>query len=270
VADADNHRYRVNVSFNDGDVGGVIRLLSAEPIPLDRLYLPEVVERLTRARKGLILITGSTSQGKSTTMAAMIDSINRNARRHVVTIEDPIEYVHANKSSIVRQREIGKDTRSFARGLRAALRQDPDVIAIGEMRDYETIKIALTAAETGVLVLSTLHIISIDKIIERLLAYAPDGSDGHMRALLAEALLGVIHQELLPARNGGKRVACETLVATDAVRNVMRKRGTFHLRNVITTGQRFGMQTMKFSLDQLLAEGMIEQSVYEAVLENYR
>lgn len=270
IADQDRCRYRVNISYNDGDVGAVIRLLPSEPLPLAQLRLPELAGRLARARKGLILITGSTSQGKTTTMAAMIDAINQQDRKHVVTIEDPIEYVHTNKNSIIRQRDVGRDTKSFSRGLRAALRQDPDVIAIGEMRDYDTIKTALTAAETGVLVLSTLHIISIDKIIERLLSYAPDGSDGHIRALMAEALLGVVHQELLPTIDGGKRVACEILVATDAVRNVMRRRDTFHLRNLIVTGQRYGMRTMKMSLDELLEEGAIAESVYEAVLESYR
>ncbi len=269
ASDENHRRYRVNVSYGDGDVGASIRLLAGEPVPLEKLRLPEIVGKLTRARKGLILITGSTTQGKTTTMNGMIDTINRYYRRHIITIEDPIEYVHANKNSIVRQREVGKDTRSFHSGLRAALRQNPDVIAIGEMRDYDTIKIALTAAETGVLVLSTLHIISIDKIIGRLLAYAPDNSDGHMRALLAEGLLAVVHQELLPTIDGGNRVACETLVATDAVRNVIRKRGTFHLRNLIATGQRYGMQTMKTSLDQVLAEGVIAESVHEAVMENY-
>jgi twitching motility protein PilT len=251
MSDEDRCRYRVNISYNDGRVGAVIRLLAAEPLPLSRLRLPELVDEMTRTRKGMILITGSTSQGKTTTMAAMIDAINERSRKHIVTIEDPIEYVHANKKSIVRQREVGKDTSSFNRGLRAALRQDPDVIAIGEMRDYDTIKTALTAAETGILVMSTLHIISIDKIIERLLAYAPDGSDGHMRALMAEALHGIIHQELLPTVDGGKRIACETLVATDAIRNVLRNRGTFHLRNLITTGKKHGMQTMRQSLDAL-------------------
>jgi len=270
VSDAEHARYRVNVSYNDGDVGAVVRLLASTPLPLEQLRLPEIVSKLCTMRKGLVLITGSTSQGKTTTMAGMIDAINRHFRKHIVTIEDPIEYVHASRKSIVRQRQVGKDTETFARGLRAALRQDPDVIAIGEMRDYETIKIALTAAETGVLVLSTLHIISIDKIIERLLSYAPDGSDGHMRALMAEALQGVIHQELLSTIDGGKRVACEILVATDAVRNVMRKRDTFHLRNAIVTGQRYGMQPMKASLDQLKEEGVIHEATYEAVLENYR
>ncbi|MBK8267607.1 MAG: PilT/PilU family type 4a pilus ATPase [Planctomycetes bacterium] len=270
LTDADRNRHRINISFNDGCVGAVIRMLPCDPVPLENLKLPEIVTRITKARKGLILITGATSQGKTTTMNAMIDYINRNMRKHVVTIEDPIEYVHANKNSIVRQREIGRDTQSFIRALRAALRQDPNVIAIGEMRDYDTIKIALTAAETGVLVISTLHVISIDKIIERLLSYAPDGGDGHIRTLLAEALLCIIHQELLPTLDGGKRIAAETLVATDAVRNVLRNRKTFHLRNAITTGQRYGMQSMKMSLDILRDEGVIIESVYNGILESYR
>lgn len=270
MTDPQKNRYRTNVSYNDGDVGAVIRLLASDPKPLHEIKMPEVVGQLATARKGLVLLTGSTSQGKTTTMAGMIDEVNRTQRKHIITIEDPIEYVHKNKNSIVRQREIGKDTTSFDRGLRAALRQDPDVIAIGEMRDYDTIKIALTAAETGVLVLSTIHVISIDKIIERLLSYAPDHGDGHIRLLLAESLLGVIHQELVPTVSGGKRVACEILVSTDAVRNVMRNRGTFHLRNAITTGQRWGMRSMKNSLDELMDEGEISQEVYENVVQNYR
>lgn len=270
ISDQEHHRYRVNLSYNDGDVGAVIRLLSSAPLPLSQLKLPPIVGQLAVARKGLILVTGSTSQGKTTTLAGMLDHVNEQHRRHIVTIEDPIEYVHRNKKSIVRQREIGRDTSSFHRGLRAALRQDPDIIAIGEMRDYETIKIALTAAETGVLVMSTLHIISIDKIIERLLSYAPDGSDGHMRALLAEALLGVVHQELLPTIDGGKRVACEILVATDGVRNVLRNRGTYHLRNAITTGQRYGMQSMPAALNALRDEGVILDTVYDSVMVNYQ
>ena len=269
MTDKEHNRYRVNVSYNDGDVGAVVRLLAAAPMTLDEIRVPEVVRRMCQARKGLILITGATSEGKTTTMGAIIDEINRTERKHIITIEDPIEYIHFNKKSVVRQREIGKDTKSFARGLRAALRQDPDMIAIGEMRDYETIKTALTAAETGVLVISTIHVISIDKIIERFLTYAPDGSDGHMRSLLSEALLGVIHQELLTTIDGGKRLAVEILVTTDAVRNVMRNRGTFHLRNVITTGQRYGMRSMKQSLDELLEQGVIAEAVHNRVLENY-
>ena len=262
-------RYRVNISMNDGFVGTVIRILSETPRSLAELQLPVVVKTLSSRTKGLVLITGSTSQGKTTTMSAIIDDINENSRRHIITIEDPIEAVHTNKKSIVRQREVGRDTKSFASGLRAALRQDPDVIAIGEMRDYESIRIALTAAETGVLVLSTLHIISIDKMIERLLSYAPDEDTIHMRYLLADALQGVIHQELIPAVDGGKRVGCEVLIAVDAVRNIVRKGESFMLRNVIHTGTRHGMVTMRQSVTQLLEQGQISAESAERVLANY-
>jgi twitching motility protein PilT len=262
-------RYRVNLSYNDQAVGVVIRILPEEARSLDELHLPPIVKELAKITKGLILITGSTSQGKSATMSGIIHEINANRRRNIVTIEDPIENVHPNKMSIVRQREVGRDTKTFSSGLRAALRQDPNVIAIGEMRDYETIKIALTAAETGVLVLSTLHVISIDKMIERLLSYAPAEDQDHLRFLLAGALQAVIHQELLPTVDGGRRVACEILIATDAVKNVMRRRESFLLRNVIHTGVRHGMMTMKQSVGDLLQKGVIAADVAEAILANY-
>ncbi len=268
IGDADG-RYRVNISINDGAVGAVIRILPQRPKALDELALPETVRKLAGMTKGLVLITGSTSQGKTTTMSAIIDDINTRRRRHIITIEDPIETVHVNKKSLVRQREVGRDTESFHSGLRAALRQDPDVLAIGEMRDYETIKIAMTAAETGVLVLSTLHIISIDKLIERLLSYVPQEDSGHLRYLLGGALQGVIHQELLPAINGGKCVACEILVATDAARNTIRRRDSFMLRNVITTGSKYGMVSMQESVNRLLESGEITDKVAESVLLNY-
>jgi twitching motility protein PilT len=268
VAD-ETGRCRVNISYNDGAVGAVVRLLPEEPRSLEQIRVQPVVDYLAAQTKGLVLITGSTSQGKTTTMSAMINEINAHQRKHIVTIEDPIETVHPNRQSIVRQREVGRDTASFASGLRAALRQDPDVVAIGEMRDYETIRIALTAAETGVFVLSTLHVISIDKVIERLLSYAPVEDEGHLRYLLAGALQGIIHQELLPATDGGKRVALEVLVATDAAKNVLRNRGAFHLRNIIATGARYGMITMQQSIDALLAEGAITPEVAAAVMINY-
>jgi twitching motility protein PilT len=265
----ENGRYRVNISYNDGAVGAVIRILPEEPRSIDELRLPPVVSYLTGLTKGLILITGATSQGKTTTMSAMINEINATHRKHIVTIEDPIETVHSNKMGIVRQREVGRDTQSFHAGLRAALRQDPDVIAIGEMRDYETIRIALTAAETGVLVMSTLHIISIDKMIERILSYAPPEEENHLRYMLAGALQGVIHQELLPCPRGGKRVAMEVLIATDAAKNVIRNRGAFFLRNIISTGSRHGMLTMEQSIKGLLAEGAITQEIADSVMANY-
>jgi twitching motility protein PilT len=265
----DDGRYRVNIHFNDGNVGAVIRILPGEPKSLDQLHLPPIVKDLAYRTKGLVLITGSTSQGKTTTLSAMIHELNKNCRRHIVTIEDPIEYMQVNDQSIVRQRGVGKDTQSFATGLRAALRQDPDVIAIGEMRDYETIKIALTAAETGVLVISTLHVISIDKMMERLLSYAMGSDENAIRYSLADCLQGAIHQELLPAVDGGKRVACEVLTSTDAVRNLIRKGTGFNLKTFISTGAKFGMVTMKQSVLELLDEGVISEDVAESVLRNY-
>jgi len=265
----ENGRFRINVGFFNGAVGATIRVLPPRPKTIRELNLPEVAYDFASQTKGLILITGATSQGKTTTIASLIDEINSTTKKHIVTIEDPIEYVHVNKKAIVRQREVGRDTASFSASLRAALRQDPDVIVIGEMRDYETIKIALTAAETGVMVLSTLHIISIDKIIERILSYAPSDDQGHLRYLLADSLQGVLHQELLPAVDGGKRVACEVLVATDAVRHIIRRRGTHFLRDVITTGKKEGMQSMVDSINQLVEDDVISTDTARAVLRNY-
>jgi len=262
-------RYRIKIGYFNGQIGATIRILPGKPKTTEQLFLPEVVNYLAHRTKGLVLITGSTSQGKTTTMAAMINELNASSKKHIVTIEDPIEYVHTNKKGIVRQREVAKDTQTFYTGLRAALRQDPDVIAIGEMRDYETIKIALTAAETGILVLSTLHVISIDKIIERLLSYAPSDGEGHLRFLLAESLQGIIHQELIPTLDGGQRVACEILVANNAARNIIRRRGSFLLRTVISTGKKFGMTAMAESVSELLEQGLISEDAAKSVLVNY-
>ncbi|MHC4573410.1 MAG: type IV pilus twitching motility protein PilT, partial [Planctomycetota bacterium] len=269
LADGDG-RYRINIGYFDGHVGSTIRILPTGPRKVDELFLPGVVKDLAGLTKGLVLITGSTSQGKTTTMAAMIDEINRTSKKHIITIEDPIEYVHRNKKGIVRQRGVGRDTESFCSGLRAALRQDPDVIAIGEMRDYETIKIALAAAETGVLVLSTLHVISIDKIIERLLSYASAADEGQLRFLLAESLQGMIHQELIPTVDGRQRVACEVLIVTGAARNIIRRKGGYFLRSVIETGKKLGMVTMAESVSALLEGGIISEGVAKSVLVNYK
>ena len=263
-------RYRINIGYFNGAVGTIIRILPTRPKTIKELHLPDIAKKLARKTKGLVLITGSTSQGKTTTMTAMIDEINTTSKKHIITIEDPIEYIHTNKTGIVRQREVGKDTQSFYSGLRAALRQDPDIIAIGEMRDYETIKIALTAAETGVLVLSTLHVISIDKIIERLLSYAAASDEGQLRFLLAESLQGMIHQELIPTVKGGQRVACEVLVVTGAARNIIRRKGGYFLRSVIETGKKHGMVTMTESITVLLEQGIISEDVAKGILANYK
>ncbi len=263
-------RYRINVGYFNGAVGSTIRILPTRPRTIEELSLPDVVKNLTQRTKGLVLITGSTSQGKTTTMSAMIDELNSTCEKHIITIEDPIEYVHTNKVGVVRQREVGRDTQTFYTGLRAALRQDPDVIAIGEMRDYETIKIALAAAETGVLVLSTLHVISIDKIIERLLSYAPSSDESQLRFLLAESLQGMIHQELIPTVDGKQRVACEVLVVTNAAKNIIRRKGGFFLRTVIETGKKHKMVTMAESVTALLEAGTISEGVAKSVLSNYK
>lgn len=263
-------RYRVNVGLFSGSVGAVIRILPERAMTIDELKLRPVVKTCAEFTKGLVLITGSTSQGKTTTMSAMIDHINRTMQKHIVTIEDPIEYIHSNHKGLVRQRDVYEDTESFSRGLSAALRQDPDVIAIGEMRDYETVKIALTAAETGVFVLSTLHIISIDKIIERLVSYAPQDEEMHMRFLLADSLRAVIHQELVPTVSGAKRVAAEILVVTDAAQNIIRRRGAYLLRNVITSGKRHDMCSMNESVEELLDEGVITEDAANSIMANYR
>jgi len=262
-------RYRINIGYFDGKVGATIRVLPTTVKTIEQLLLPDIVKKLAHRTKGLVLITGSTSQGKTTTMAAMIDEINTTSKKHIITIEDPIEYVHTNKAGVVRQREVGRDTKSFYAGLRAALRQDPDVIAIGEMRDYETIKIALSAAETGVLVLSTLHVISIDKIMERLLSYAPATDGSQLRFLLAESLQGMIHQELIPTVDGGQRVACEVMVVTGAARNIIRRKGGFFLRSVIETGKKHGMITMTSSVEALLKQKLISEGVAKSILANY-
>jgi len=263
-------RYRINIGYFDGEIGATIRILPTKPKTIKELLLPDIAGKLARRTKGLVLITGSTSQGKTTTMAAMIDEINKTSKKHILTIEDPIEYIHTNKTGIVRQREVARDTKTFYSGLRAALRQDPDIIAIGEMRDYETIKIALTAAETGVLVLSTLHVISIDKILERLISYAPAGDEGQLRFLLAESLQGVIHQELIPTLDGRQRVACEVLVVTGAARNVIRRKGGFFLRGIIETGKKYGMNTMTESVTALVEGKIISEGVAKSILVNYK
>ena len=242
-----------------------VRILTTGGRLEGRLALPEdmPVKRFLASAPAFLELTDAT-------LAAMIDLINRKRAEHIVTIEDPIEYIHENKMGMVRQREVGKDTKSFSQGLRAALRQDPDIIAIGEMRDYETIRIALTAAETGILVLSTLHTISIDKMLERLLSYAPPEEEGHIRYVLAEALQAAIHQELVPTIDGGKRVACEIMTSTDASRNIIRRKGTFMLRNLIVTGKKQGMVSMGDSLEALLREKVISEDTAGAIVSNYK
>ena len=267
--DDDQHRYRLNVGYANGTIGAVVRLLPRIPLPLEQLKLPPLVEAMTHRGKGLVLITGSTSQGKTTTMASMVDAINQHSRKHIVTIEDPIEYVHPQGQSLIRQREVGRDTATFTSGLRAALRQDPDVVLIGEMRDYDTIEIALRAASSGVLVISTVHIVSVERLMDRLLSYAPPGRELLIRTMASEALQLVVHQELLPTVDGGKRVAAEVVLGTRAVRNMLKTGSDTQLRSAILSGRDVGMVTMQASVDALLNEGAISEEVRDAVLKNY-
>ena len=253
-------RFRVNGYLQRGTVALAVRVIPSHVPSLDELGLPPVVADLARRRDGLVLVTGPTGSGKSTTLAAMIDLINREDPCHVITLEDPIEYVHQHRRAIINQREVGSDTPSFAHALRAALRQDPDVILVGEMRDLETISIALTAAETGHLVLATLHTPDASQAVDRVLGVFPAAKEEEARTRLAASLQGVIAQRLLPRRDRGGRVAAlEVLVATPAVRNLIRDARTYQLYSAMQTGARWGMRTMESSLRELADKGIIEE-----------
>lgn len=253
-------RFRVNAYKQRGTYGIAIRVLPVQPPSIDRLGLPDAVQHLAEANVGLVLVTGPTGSGKSTTLAAMIDYINTYRSCHILTMEDPIEYLHAHKKSMVNQREIGSDTKSYAAALRAALREDPDVILVGEMRDLETISIAITAAETGHLVLSTLHTIGAAKTIDRIIDVFPPHQQQQIRIQLAAVIQGVISQQLLPKADGsGRVVAAEIMVATPAIRNLIRDNKTFQIVNAMQTGARLGMQTMDHSIFELYSKGIIDK-----------
>lgn len=251
-------RFRVNAFHQRGSIGAAIRLVGSVIRSLDELGLPPVVGELADQPHGLILVTGPTGSGKSTTLAAMIDRINERRSCHIITLEDPIEYLHHHKKSIVNQREIGSDSPSFASALRAALRQDPDVILVGEMRDLETVATAITAAETGHLVLATLHTGSAVQSIDRIIDVFPPHQQAQIRIQLADTLVGVITQQLLTRADGRGRVAAvEILIATPAVRNLIREGKTHQIVSLMQTGGRFGMQTMEMALKQLETRGII-------------
>ncbi|MDQ0286521.1 twitching motility protein PilT [Desulfofundulus luciae] len=251
-------RFRVNAFKQRGTVALAIRLIPERIPTFDELGLPEVVAHLARRPRGLVLVTGPTGSGKSTTLAAMIDLINSESRLHIITLEDPIEYVHRHKKSLVNQREIGRDSLSFAAALRAALREDPDVILVGEMRDLETIATAITAAETGHLVLATLHTTSAAQTIDRIIDVFPPHQQQQVRLQLANALEGVIAQQLLPRRDRPGRVAAlEILVATPAIRNLIREGKTHQIISHLQTGARYGMQTLDMALRNLVRTGVI-------------
>lgn len=253
-------RYRVNAYKQRGSYGMALRIIPLEIPSVDDLGLPIVVKDLARLPRGLILVTGPTGSGKSTTLATMINQINNERRCHILTLEDPIEYLHRHNQSIVNQREIGTDSRSFANGLRAALRQDPDVILVGEMRDLETISIALTAAETGHLVLSTLHTNGAAKTIDRIIDVFPPHQQQQVRVQFSSAIQAIISQQLLPkADESGRVAAFEVMVATTAIRNLIREDKIHQIDTAIQTGAKYQMQTMDASLLELYRKGLISK-----------
>ncbi len=253
-------RFRVNVFRGHKGVGGVFRVIPSTIKTSQELGLPDVVAKMADYERGLVLVTGPTGSGKSTTLAALIDSINSTRKGHILTIEDPIEFVHPHKQCVVNQREVGPHTHSFANALRGALREDPDVILVGEMRDLETISLAVSAAETGHLVFGTLHTSSAAQTIDRIIDVFPSHQQGQIRAQLSESLRGVVAQTLCRLSTGkGRAAAVEILVSTPAVRNLIREGKTFQLPSVIQTGVKEGMQTIDQSLAELVLAGKVLQ-----------
>jgi len=251
-------RFRVNCFFQRGAISAAFRHIPQEIKSLEALQLPSVLTEFTRKPRGFVLVTGPTGSGKTTTLAAMIDAINREREEHILTIEDPIEFLHPHHQCIVNQREIGADADDFSLALKAALRQDPDVILVGEMRDLETMSTALTAAETGHLVFATLHTQSTAQTIDRIIDVFPAGQQAQVRMQLSIALQGVITQQLLPTADGSGRVcACEILVPTPAIRNLIREGKTHQIYSALQTSGSTGMQTMDAHLAQLVRQNTI-------------
>ncbi|MEA5051005.1 MAG: type IV pilus twitching motility protein PilT [Oscillospiraceae bacterium] len=256
----DGCRQRVNVYHQSGGLAAAVRLLSDAVPTLDALGLPQVLQTFADCPRGLVLVTGPTGSGKSTTLAAMINYINARRPVHILTIEDPIEYIYQDKSALIHQRETGRDVGSFAGALRSALREDPDVILVGEMRDYETISAAVTAAETGHLVLSTLHTTGAAQTVDRIVDVCPAEAQRQMRVQLASVLRGVVTQALVPLASGSGRVAAtEILVGTDGVLNLIRDSKSFQLPSMMQAGQAYGMHTLDMDLSSLCRRGLITQ-----------
>jgi twitching motility protein PilT len=257
-------RFRVNAYFQRAALGAAFRLIPFEITPLEQLGLPPVVHEFAKKPRGIVLVTGPTGSGKSTTLASIIDEINESREEHIMTVEDPIEFLHRHKKCLVNQRELGADATTFAAALKAALRQDPDVILVGEMRDLETIHTAITAAETGHLVFATLHTQDTPQTIDRIIDVFPSEQQGQVRVQLAVALQGILTQQLLPTADGsGRTVAVEIMVPTPAVRNLIREGKTHQLYSVLQTGGQVGMQTMDASLATLVRTGKITRQLAE-------
>ena len=250
-------RFRVNAFRSQTGAAAVLRVIPDQVTPLAQLGGPAVLAQLARLDHGLVLVTGPTGSGKSTTLAALVDAINRERPAHIVTLEDPIEFVHVAHRSLISQREIGRDTASFETALRAALREDPDVLLVGELRDLLTMRLALAAAETGHLVLATLHTAGAASTVDRLVSVFPQGEQALVRNQLADSLQAVVSQRLLPRRGGGRVALHEVLVSTPAVRNLIREHRLAQLHSAMQTGQSLGMQTFEQALRHALARGEI-------------
>lgn len=252
-------RFRVNIFWQKKGLGAVMRTIPATILSADQLGLPDAVRKLTMLTKGLVLVTGPTGSGKSTTLAAMIDLINETRADHILTIEDPIEFVHQNKKCLVNQREIGTNTKSFANALRAALREDPDVILVGEMRDRETIELGITAAETGHLVFGTLHTNSAPKTVDRIIDVFPADQQDQIRSMLAESLKGVVSQVLLRKKGGAGRLAAhEIMIGTGAISNLIRENKLHQIPSIIQTGKKDGMQLLDQAILEALMAGLVD------------
>jgi twitching motility protein PilT len=257
-------RFRINAYFQRGAISAAFRLIPHDILSLEELGLPLALEAFTKKPRGFVLVTGPTGSGKSTSLAAMIDLINRTREEHILTIEDPIEFLHRHNKCIVNQREVGTDAMDFATALRAGLRQDPDVILVGEMRDIETISTALTAAETGHLVFATLHTQSTSQTVDRIIDVFPAGQQNQVRMQLSIALQGIVTQQLLQTADGAGRVAaCEVLVPTPAIRNLIREGKTHQIYSAVQTSGSVGMQTMDSHLAQLVRMGKVTRSLAE-------
>jgi len=262
-------RFRVNFFRQIRGIAGVFRTIPTAVKGFDELGVPPVLAKLAMRDRGLILLTGPTGSGKSTTLAAMVDHINDHKQAHIITIEDPVEYYHESKHCLVNQRELGISTDSFANALRSALREDPDVILVGEMRDLETIQLALTAAETGHLVMSTLHTSSASKTIDRIIDIFPVAQKGQVRSMMSESLIAVIAQKLLKTKDGKARVpACEVMIANSAIRNLIREDKIYQIPSVIQAGGVDGMQTLDQDLQNLVSQGKITRADAAQIADN--
>jgi twitching motility protein PilT len=258
-------RFRVNAYMQRGTLGAAFRLIPSETVPIEKLGMPPVIREFAKKPRGIVLVTGPTGSGKSTTLASIINEINETRDEHILTIEDPIEFLHSHKRCIVNQRELGADAVSFALALKAALRQDPDVILVGEMRDMETIGTALTAAETGHLVFATLHTQDAPQTVDRIIDVFPPAQQGQVRSQLAIGLQGIVTQTLIPTADGlGRCVAAEVLVPTPGVRNLIREGKNHQIYSLIQTGGSVGMQTMDASLAGLVRAGKITMAAAES------